>query len=239
MLDALFKKLDLRDRLQPDERAELIEAMSPPRRYGVGQEMVTQGSSPRESTLLLDGLTARANTLYDGGQQITALHIAGDFVDLHSFLLRTMDHSVVALTDCRVTTVPHERLRRLTERRPHLARLLWLSTLLDAAIHRQWIVGLGRRDAISHAAHLLCEMSLRLSVVGLSQDHTYELDLHQGELANVLGRSRATVNAALQAMRAKGIIAWQGSTVRILDWDALAKLAEFDPTYLQLHSMPV
>src|SRR4051794_39232077 len=142
--------------------------------------MVVQGSSPQESTLLLEGLTARANTLYDGAQQITALHIPGDFVDLHSFLLRTMDHSVVALTDCRVASLSHQRLRTLTSRFPHLARLFWLSTLLDAAIHRQWIVGLGRRDALSHCAHLLCEMSLRLSVVGLCCDHTYELDLHQG-----------------------------------------------------------
>jgi CRP-like cAMP-binding protein len=239
LLEALFRKLDLRDPLHPEERTALEESASPPRRYVSGQEMVVQGSSPQESTVLLEGLTARANTLYDGGQQITALHIPGDFVDLHSFLLPRMDHSVVALTNCLVTTIAHERLRTLTARLPHLARLLWLSTLLDAAIHRQWIVGMGQRDALGQAAHLLCEMSLRLEVVGQSRDHTYELDLHQGELANTLGRSRATVNAALQAMRNKGLISWKGSTVCITNWAGLVELAEFDPTYLQLEAMPV
>lgn len=239
MLEALFRKLDLRDPLHPAERTALEESRTPPRRFETGQEIVAQGSSPQESTVLLNGITARASTLLDGGQQITALHIPGDFVDLHSFLLRRMDHSVVALTDCLVTTVPHERLRTLTSRFPHLTRLLWLSTLLDAAIHRQWLVGMGRRDALGQAAHLLCEMALRFEVVGLSHDRAYTFDVRQGELANTLGLSRATVNAAIQTLRNEGLITWKGSTVRITDWERLAGLAEFDPTYLQLETMPV
>lgn len=239
MLQALFRKLDLRDPLHPEERTALEEYMGPRRRYATGQEMVVQGSQPHESILLLEGLTARENTLQDGSRQITALHIAGDFVDLHSFLLRRMDHSVSALTDCVVTTIAHDKLRTLTSRFPHLARLLWLSTLLDAAIHRQWLVGMGQREALAQTAHLLCEMSLRLEVVGLSKDHTFDLAVHQEQLANALGRSRATVNAAIQTMRGKGLINWKGRTVRITDWATLTDMAEFDPTYLQLEAMPV
>jgi len=239
MIEALLKKLDLRDPPHPEERAALAESMSPVRRYVAGQEIVFQGSSPDESVLLVKGLTARANTLRDGGQQITALHLPGDFVDLHSFLLRTMDHSVIALVDCTVTTLAHDKLRTLTSRFPHLGRLLWLITLLDAAIHRQWLVGMGRRDAEAQCAHLLCELFLRSKVVGLTAGEAFELPLHQGDLANALGRSRATVNAAVQAMRARGLITWQGATVTITDWDGLAGRAEFDPTYLQIHPNPV
>jgi len=239
MIEALLKKLDLRDPPHPEERTALAQSMSPVRRYAAGQEIVVQGSSPNESVLLLDGLTARANTLRDGAQQITALHLSGDFVDLHSFLLRTMDHSVVALVDCAVSTLAHEKLRTLTSRFPHLGRLLWLSTLLDAAIHRQWLVGMGRRDAQGQCAHLFCELWLRSQVVGLARGAAFDLPIHQGDLANALGRSRATVNAAVQAMRTRGLLTWQGSTVTITDWDGLARLAEFDPTYLQLHANPV
>ena len=239
MFEALFRKLDLRDALHPEERVALEACASPPRRYAAGQEMVVQGSTPNESTLLLEGLTARVNALYDGSRQITALHIPGDFVDLHSFLLRRMDHSVVAVTDCVVSTVAHEQLRTLTSRFPHLTRLLWFSTLLDAAIHRQWLVAMGQRDAVGQAAHLLCEMSLRLEVVGLSRDHTFELALHQEQLADALGRSRATVNAAIQTLRSRSLITWKGRIVQILDWQGLAEAAEFDPTYLQLEAMPV
>jgi CRP-like cAMP-binding protein len=239
MFERFVRKMELRDRLHPEERDGLVASGTGMRHIPVGQEMVRQGSSPDASTLLLNGLTGRATTLQDGSQQITALHIPGDFVDLHSFLLRRMDHSVVALTDCAVTTVPHTRLRDLTSRYPHLGRLLWLSTLLDAAIHRQWLVGLGRREALGQFAHLLCEMCLRLEVVGLSADGVFDLPLNQSQMADVLGRSRATVNGALQVLRAAGFVVWNGARVEVLNWDALAELAEFDPTYLQLEAMPV
>jgi CRP-like cAMP-binding protein len=239
LLERLFRKLDRRDPLHPEERRALEANMSPPRTWSAGQELVAQDSVPHESTLLLSGLTARVNTLYDGSSQITALHIPGDFVDLHSFLLNRMDHSVMALADCVVSSLSHPRLRTLTARFPHMTRLLWLSTLLDSAIHRQWIVGMGRRDARSQCAHLLCEMFLRLEVVGLTSGRSFELPLSQGELANALGRSRATVNATLQRLRTDGLITWRGVQIEILDWRALVELAEFDPTYLQLEAMPV
>jgi len=239
MLERLLLKLELRDQLHPDERNALQAGFEGQKWCAAGSDIVRQGSSPGESTLLLEGLTGRAVLLKDGSQQITALHIPGDFVDLHSFLLLIMDHSVVALTDCTVAAIAHPRLRDLTTRYPHLGRLLWFSTLLDAAIHRQWLAAMGRRDALSQLAHLLCELFLRLQVVGLTSDHTFELRLNQAQLADILGRSRATVNSSVQVLRATRFVTWSGPLVRIEDWDALVELAEFDPTYLQLGPAPV
>jgi CRP-like cAMP-binding protein len=238
-LERLLLRLELRDVLHPDERAALAGCMSPQRGVTAGQEIVREGSSPHESTLLIDGMTARVVTLLDGSQQITALHVGGDFVDLHSFLLRRMDHSVVTLTDCTIATIAHPKLRDLTSRYPHLTRLLWLSTLLDAAIHRQWLVAMGRRNAAAQLAHLLCELYLRLEVVKLAADHAFELPLNQAQLANALGRSRATVNGAVQHLRAEQLVQWSGSHIELIDWTGLVGLAQFDPTYLQLETMPV
>ncbi|WP_134500154.1 cyclic nucleotide-binding domain-containing protein, partial [Microvirga pakistanensis] len=64
------------------------------------EDIVHEGEHPSESNLLLDGFAARYKILSNGRRQITAIHVAGDFVDLHSFLLRTMDHGVLALTPC-------------------------------------------------------------------------------------------------------------------------------------------
>jgi CRP-like cAMP-binding protein len=86
---------------------------------------------------------------------------------------------------------------------------------------------------------LLCELFRRLEVVGLTSDHGFDLPLHQGQLADVLGRSRANVNSTVQVLRATGFVSWTGSRVRIDNWDALAELGEFDPTYLQLQPNPV
>jgi len=239
MIEALLKKLELRDPLRPDERAALADSFSPPKSHAAREHMVEQGTRPKHSTLLLNGLTARVTTLAEGSQQITALHIPGDFVDLHSFLLPRMDHSVVAISDCVVTTVDHDRLREITSAFPHLTRLLWLNTLMDSAIHRQWLVTLGRMSASGRMAHLLCELYRRHAVVDGVRDDGFDLPMTQAQLADVLGLSAVHVNRTLQELRAQGVVSWNGARVKITNWEDLARMGEFDPTYLQLERSPV
>ena len=57
-------------------------------------------------TLLLDGLMCRYKDLAGGQRQISELHVAGDFADLHSFTLKRLDHNVLALTPCRLAIAP-------------------------------------------------------------------------------------------------------------------------------------
>lgn len=237
-MEALITKLERRDRLSDADKACLTGIWSPPRRFKAGQDIVREGSRPKESTLVLEGFCGRYNTLLDGRRQITALHIAADFVDLHSFLLKIMDHGVTALSDCVVVTVPHEALTEITERQPHLTRMLWLSTLIDAAIHRQWIVAMGRLQSNAQFAHLVCELRMRLGVVGLADDGGYDFPLTQTEVADVLGLSLVHVNRVVQELRREGLITWSGRRIAILDWERLKALAEFDDRYLHLESEP-
>src|SRR4051812_38544127 len=156
VINPLLVKLQKRDQLSPEEQV-IVEALRNTTQVAeAGDEVVREGDRPGFSAVVLSGWAARVKFLAGGRRTISALHMAGDFVDLHSLLLRPMDHSVVALTRCKMAVVPHEQLRIVTERHPHLTRLLWLETLVDAAIHREWIAGLGRRSAVSRLAHLFC-----------------------------------------------------------------------------------
>ena len=203
-----------------------------------GEDILREGDRPTESTLLVEGFAARYNLLRNGKRQITALHVPGDFVDLHSFLVKKMDHAVLAITPCTVGGVPHETLREISENQPHLTRLLGVNIAVDAAIHRQWVVSMGRRSALEHAAHLLCELFLRLRAVGLTEDDGFKLPLTQAELGDTLGLSTVHVNRIVQELRARGLITWRGETLVIDDWERLQELAEFDPTFLSLEVEP-
>ena len=139
---------------------------------------------------------------------------------------------------CRIATVPHHRLRTVTERYPHLTRLLWLDTLIDAAIHREWIAGLGRRSAVSRLAHLFCELLLRCDAVGLAKGLAYDLPLTQIIVADVLGLSTVHVNRSLQELRQLRLVRFEGGLLEILDWQRLTVVADFDPSYLNLRSEP-
>lgn len=192
----------------------------------------------RESTLLVKGWAARIKDLEGGQRQITELHVPGDFLDLHSFTLKRLDHDVVALTACTVAAVEHEKLTRITEDLPHLTRVYWFATNLDAAVHREWMLSAGRRSALARVAHLFCEMLIRLQIVCLADECSYEFPLTQIQLADCVGLTPVHVNRTLQELRKRGLIELKDKRLTILDLPSLKDVAEFDPAYLYLGKTP-
>ncbi|RDJ20131.1 Crp/Fnr family transcriptional regulator [Bosea caraganae] len=237
-VEALIRYLECRDQVSAYERNLLANLSMRFKAFGKGEELVVEHSRPNESCLVLSGFTGREVMLKDGTRQITAVHIPGDFVDLHALLLKLMDHSVVALTEVHAAYVPHQELVRISEAAPHLSRLLWLSTVVDGAIQRAWIACIGRRKPLHHLGHLICELSVRLNAVGLAPRHSFDFPVTQAQLADVLGMSLVQVNRTLQALRRTGLVSWKASTVTIHDFAALAELCDFDPIYLNLINEP-
>lgn len=238
LINSLLLNLESRDVLSQSEKDILHNLIRRERHFGVDEDIVSQGSRPHHSSLLIEGFAGRYKFLADGSRQITALHIAGDFVDLHAFPFKTMDHGIVALSACRVGFADHPDLKVVSETQPHLTRLLWLLTLVDAAMHREWIVAMGRRSKLSQLAHLVCELFLRLQVVEKTDGQTFNLPLSQAELADVLGVSTVHLNKTLQTLRQRDVLTWFNQKVTILDWEGLKSTAEFEPTYLNFRIEP-
>ncbi len=234
----LIRKLEQQDTLSEEEKRVLGTAISRVVEFGADEDMAHEHDPPSECRLLLDGWASRYTVVEDGRRQILAIHVAGDFVDLHSFPMNRMDHSIGTLTHCKVAIVPHDVLREITESHPRLTRLLWGSTLIDAAITRKWLLGLGRKTAHERMAHLFCELYTRLKLVGLAEDHRFPVPVTQSEFGDCLGLSTVHVNRVLQDLRAKGLITWRRETVVIEDWQGLCGIAQFDPAYLHVLDEP-
>ena len=231
-LSPLLKNLANRDTLSEQEREALCRGVTRFQSLEDGDYIVQEGQRPTESCFMISGYSVRSHNTLDGRTQISAIHVPGDFVDLHSFLLGQMDHDVSALGPCHVAFVAHGALKTVTESHPHLTRMLWLLTLVDAAIHRRWIVAKGRLSSVGQMAHFLCEIRTRLRAVGLMDCSSFQLPMTQQQLADAMGLSPVHINRTLQEMRRSGLIAWRASDVTILDWRELQRLAEFDPSYL-------
>lgn len=231
-------KLRARDVVGDAEEEVLREAIGRIGEVAAGRPLVSAHVTLSESILLFEGLACRYKDLADGQRQIMELHVPGDFVDLHGFLLKRLDHTVGALTPVRYVAVPHDALRHITETQPHLGRILWFSTLLDAAIHREQIVSVGRRTALSRIAHLLCELYVRLKIVGLADEDSYALPLTQADVADATGLTSVHVNRMLRKLRNEDLLTFRAGRVTIHDWDGLQRVAEFDPTYLHLERRP-
>ena len=238
MIEAHLAKLRARDTVNAAEEAAIRDAISEVLTVPDRQVFIRRGVELRVSTLLLQGWMARARDLRTGQRQITELHVLGDFVDLHSFTLKHLDHDIITLSPCRIAVVPHENLRRITEQFPHLTRLYWLMTDIDAAIHREWAVSLGRRRAASRLAHLLCELHMRLQVAGCAAADGFDFPLSQDEIAECLGLTSVHMNRTIQELRRLGLITFEQKRVTILDLPGLKRLGEFDPMYLYLDRQP-
>jgi CRP-like cAMP-binding protein len=230
----LIRKLESIAELSVADKLALNSLPLSSRLVPADQDVVRDHDHPTRCCLLVEGLMHRYKMLQNGGRQIMAFHVPGDFVDLHSLHLGTMDHNIGTLVPSRVAFVPHAALLDLTRDNPGIAAAFWRDTLIDAAVFREWIVNLGRRDSYQRIAHLFCELYLKLKAVGRADDDGYILSLTQAEIADATGITVVHVNRTLKDLRANRLVAMEGRFLRILDWEALQVVAGFDPTYLHL-----
>ena len=234
MITVHLKKLRRRIEISSEEERAIRGIVSETRRYRADEFVVRAGEELNFSVMLLDGWLARCKDLAGGERQVTELHVAGDFADLHGFTLKRLDHDVVTMSECSVAIAPHDRIRELTDRYPRLARVYWFLTNIDAAIHREWALSLGQRSALSRMAHLFCELNVRLDVVGRTSHNAYEFPLTQRELSECLGLTVVHANRTIQELRRRELIELENRQVTILDRRGLEGIAQFDPTYLYL-----
>jgi CRP-like cAMP-binding protein len=234
MITVHLKKLRRRTEISSEEERAIRAAVAEVRQVKADELVVRSGEYLNTSLILLDGWLARSKDLPGGERQVTELHVAGDFPDLHGFTLKPLDDDITALRDCRLAVVPHERVLEITEKFPRLARVYWFSTNIDAAIQRELSLSLGQRSAISRMAHLFCELYVRLEVVGRTRDSGYAFPLTQRELSECLGLTVVHANRTLQELRRRELIELENRHLKILDRRGLEGVAEFDPSYLYL-----
>ena len=231
---ALLRKLTIFADLSPEEVTLLVEATGDIRTTAGKRDIISEGDRPEHLHLIVQGWAARYKMLPNGSRQITAFLIPGDFCDLHGKILRHMDHSIVALTPCKVAWVSSDRFDQLTMDHADLTRALWWGTLLDEAILRNWIVNNSRRGAYERVAHLLCELHARVEIVGLVDNDRLDMPLTQNELADATGLTPVHVNRTLQRLRGDDLIDLSRHVLTIKNIAELKRVAGFDGKYLHI-----
>lgn len=232
MYTDLFLKTHRTPVLNETEVAALESGVARTATYSARQIFIRQQTPLTQCTLLLEGFVERFKDTPEGRRQILAIHVPGDFVDLHSYPLKRLEHSVAALTDIKVALFPHPLIRAMTEQSATMTELLWKSTMIDAAVNREWIVSIGARGAAVRLAHLFCEMFVRLERIGAASGSNFALPLTQVDLADATGLTAVHANRMLRQLREDGLVSFRQGTVEIHDWQRLRAFAEFDPAYL-------
>ena len=193
--------------------------------------LIAAGQRCEHSTILIEGFMLR--TLDGMGKRhAVSFHVPGDFVDLHCFALKRLDHHLDTVGRVKVGYVKHAALEEVLRDRPHLARVLWFATLLDAAMHREWIMTLECLTAPRRIAHIFAEIWRRLWMVGLSERDGFATPLTQSDLSEMCGATAIHTNRAIRELRVSGIADFDRGRVTVADQSALERYAGFCPDYL-------
>lgn len=234
-LEPLVQKLSYRVELDQADREAVLALPHNVKTIERHHFVVREREMATHSCLMLSGYSVRTKIVGTGQRQIVSIHMRGEMVDLQNSLLKTADHGVQMLTSSRVALIPREEVIKLTLLRPTVGLAMWMDTLVDASIFREGVANVGRRDAKTRIAHLLCEFALRMKVAGLGSDGLYELPMTQEQLGDATGLTSVHVNRTLKVLEAERLIDRSSArSIHIGDWRKLADAGDFDSHYLHL-----
>ncbi len=237
-LSLFLGRLLRRSMLSGEEREAILGMLSHASQTRAHRDIVSPGDRVGHACLIVDGLAGRFDSVVNGHRQFTAFHIPGDMCDLHSVVIPTASWGIEALATTTVLRVPHAEVRRVAYAYPAVALAFWRDTTVDASIVAKWVTNVGRKDARSRTAHLLCEMAVRMEQAGIGSREAFVLDATQAQLADALGLTPVHVNRTLKALRQEHLLTTEGRCVRIQDWQGLAALGQFDPAFLHVAAAP-
>ncbi|WP_343343218.1 Crp/Fnr family transcriptional regulator [Sphingomicrobium sp. XHP0239] len=230
----LFLKSRLRHVLKREEIDAMENAIEEIVTIEPRQVLIKRGDLVDRSYYLVDGFMTRYLDDRRGYRQSVGIQVAGDWVDLHSFPMKRLDHDVAALDRATLAVFEHTALQKLVDEHPRLTRIMWFSTLLDAAIHREWVFRLGRLNAEGRIAHLISELACRLEFIDRFDGRILDVPMRQQDFAEASGITAVHANRTFRLLREQGLIdnREEDSGIAILDREGLAKLGEFRPDYL-------
>jgi CRP-like cAMP-binding protein len=198
-----------------------------------GSDVVIDGDVPSQCTLVLDGFLYSYKLVAGSRRQITSFFVPGDIADFGTLFLPCTDYGIATLGHAVLGSMPHSALEKLLAASPALGIAFWRESLMQGPIFHEWVVNLGRRDAIARIAHIVCELAVRLQAVGLARNLTISVPWTQTDVADACGISNVHANRVIQELRHLGLVEWDSRRVKIRDWAGLVRLADFSGAYLR------
>ncbi|MCE7886716.1 MAG: Crp/Fnr family transcriptional regulator [Alphaproteobacteria bacterium PRO2] len=232
--DILIRKLTEHSLLSRPDIAAIRRLPGVLRHIDKNEDILRQGDKPKESLVVLEGMLARYHNAPSGRRQYLSFHIAGDMPDAQTLFLERMDHAVCAVEKSGIALVPHTAITNLFKERPEVGFALWKETLIDAAIFRETITNNSSREPEMRLAHFFCEQYYRAEKTGLVKANMCRLPLTQTQLAETLASSLPSISRTLIKLRKTKTMEFDNGHLRIFNWNALAKIGDFNPAYLHL-----
>lgn len=233
-LTLVVRKFHSRTPLSKEDQDAILRLPFERRTLEHSSYIVREGDRPEHCPTLISGFAYRQKLTANGLRQIVSIQIPGDPLDLQHLYLDEADHNVQTLTRAEVALIPRAELQKIARDRPAVAVAFMVNVLVEASTFREWVTNVGRRDARSRLAHLLCEFAVRMKSQKLLNEYDCELPMTQEQLADATGLTAVHVNRTLKGLEADGLIVRDRRSVKFPDWERLKNAADFTERYLHL-----
>lgn len=233
-LELLLANLELRSPLPKSDRDAILALPYTLKSLAPGSYAVREGEPPSGCGVLVSGFAYRQKLTGDGGRQILSIHIPGEALDFQNIFLNVADHSVQMLTRGHLAVIPRAEIQEVARHSAAISHAILVSTLVESSIFREWILNVGRRDAKSRLAHVLCELAVRLDAHSLTEVMGYHLPMTQAELADALGLTPVHLNRVIRSLESDGLINRSKREISFPDWERMRDIADFNDRYLHL-----
>ena len=206
--------------LTEEDAAEVL-ASTRERRYRRGDVIVAEGAPPDSMHLLLDGHVAVEVLTESGDVALLRVLGAGDFFGELSLVSPAPRNATVRALDAVTTrTLTIDAFERLRRESPAAERLLVEALVaevrrLSAQVRDAYYLTVPERTVVR-----LCELAELYA--GERAEGEVTLAFTQGELAQLVGTARPTLNKVLKGLEDRGLVRLQRAQVVVPDPAALA-----------------
>lgn len=201
-------------------------------------DFVHLGEETEEASFIVEGLIGRFDQTRKGDRQVVGIYLEGDIPDLHSVVIPQASSALRAFTDCSLIRIPHSALQAAAATHAAVARAFWRESALDVAKVSKWVLSVGRKDALSRMAHLICEVACRSAGSATPGAVDFGFPVTQVDLGDMLGLSPDKINRTTKSLRLANLVSIDHGRVQIVDWEKLSRIADFDARYLSLGKIP-
>lgn len=177
-------------------------------RHGAGEALAVESDAVRGYANVMRGTVKLSRVLRDGRQQLVGLQFAPD---LMGRLFSTESPlSAEAATEVELCRMPREVLEGLVANSDGLKQRLLEQALQDLDEAREWMVTLGRKNAVERVACVLLLLATRSGCRDAGGSITVNLPIGRADMADFLGLTIETVSRQMSRLRHEGIISVLG-----------------------------
>jgi len=197
-----------------------------------------EGDNPEYAFTLFSGWIKLYKSLGSGKKQVLRFALPGDFLGFQGSAQGSMLHSAQALDNCVVCAFPRDQVQDLFYQEPAIGNEMIMMNAQVMSVCQEYLLSTGVRNAQERIAFLMLELFNRLRLLGqFCEEEVSEssaiIPLTQEDIADAVGMTQIHVNRMLQQMKEDNLLSCANGRLEILDYDALVKLANFDPKLLE------